>query len=402
MSTANERLFDVSIRHAIGVQRYTAGEVREMLIMLKKAERDLQKKLSARLVQGDWTSRRYQTLMQDIKAMRKALFAQLHSSSRVNLLKLAKAEQQFTRGMLQSALPFHIDFATASAQTLNTLVTAQPFSGGTHAAKTLGQWWTGVAAADQSRITGAIQLGMIQGESVPQMVGRVMQSQTLTRANAETVVRTAVNHVSNSSRDAFFKENSDIVEMTMWVSTLDGRTTMVCMDRDGSYDSVTGENWDRIPEPHLDPPGAAPPAHPRCRSVKIAILDAENLSKQLPSRAYVRDTRTNRMRAKDFRADAREQVGKARWKRMSVKQRNRAITKQKKAWTAESIGHVPAKVNYEQWLRRQPASFQNDVLGIAKGKAFRKGLKINQFLDKQGNELTLVQLQALFPTYISL
>jgi len=397
--TANEQLFDSSVRHAIGIQRYAAGEVREMLKILKKAELDLQKKLSARLVKGDWTSKRYQALLQEIRDIRKALFSSLRKSSRLNLMELAKAEQIFTKGLLKSALPIQLDFAAVSVKTLNALVTQQPFSGGAHAAKTLAQWWSSVAAADQGRITGAIQLGMIQGESVPAMVGRVMQSQSLTRANAETVIRTAVNHVSNSSRKEFFKENSDIVTITMWTSTLDGRTTLVCMDRDGCHDSVTGE-MKGVPEPHLDPPGAEPPAHPRCRSIKIGILNAEGISKQLPDRAFVRDARTKKQMAKDFRADARTKASKAQWKRMSTKQRNRAIARQKLAWTKENIGFVAPKVNYETWLRRQPASFQNEVLGVAKGKAFRKGLRINQFLDRYGNELTLEQLRAKFPTYL--
>jgi len=44
-------------------------------------------------------------------------------------------------------------------------------------------------------------------------------------------------------------------------------------------------------------------------------------------------------------------------------------------------------------LKRQPASFQDEVLGKTKAKLFREGgLNVDQFVDRAGNELTLSQL----------
>jgi Na+-transporting NADH:ubiquinone oxidoreductase subunit NqrA len=51
-------------------------------------------------------------------------------------------------------------------------------------------------------------------------------------------------------------------------------------------------------------------------------------------------------------------------------------------------------VNYDRWLRRQPVAFQNDVLGVAKGKLFRQGgLTLDRFISRAGDELTLEQLR---------
>jgi hypothetical protein len=60
---------------------------------------------------------------------------------------------------------------------------------------------------------------------------------------------------------------------------------------------------------------------------------------------------------------------------------------------ASMNGQVPAEMNYDQWLRKQPVSFQNEVLGIKKGQLFRAGLKMDRFVDRQGNELNLSQLR---------
>ena len=61
--------------------------------------------------------------------------------------------------------------------------------------------------------------------------------------------------------------------------------------------------------------------------------------------------------------------------------------------TRELIGRVPAKVDYETWLRRQSAAFQDDVLGKTKGRLFRRGdLPLDRFVDRLDAEKTLAEL----------
>ena len=45
-------------------------------------------------------------------------------------------------------------------------------------------------------------------------------------------------------------------------------------------------------------------------------------------------------------------------------------------------GDVPGDVTYQDWLRRQPAAFQDEALGKTKGKLFRDGgLTLDRFVD---------------------
>jgi len=49
---------------------------------------------------------------------------------------------------------------------------------------------------------------------------------------------------------------------------------------------------------------------------------------------------------------------------------------------------------YDGWLRRQSASVQDDVLGVAKGRLFRNGgLNVDKFTDNKGKTLTLDELR---------
>lgn len=399
---AQEEYYHAQIRHGIGLRNLANGDARRMVKILDKANAELEAKLQASLKQGmSMKTKRWQALQKDIIALRKQTWKQMRAATRSDLIKLAKAEQSFAKTMLEAHIPVQMEFATVSAQQLSALVTGQPFAGGANAARTLSQWWGGLARADSARIMEALQLGLVQGESIPQMVSRVRNGTKLTRANAEAIVRTGVNHATNQARGAFHKANADIIAALMWSAMLDGRTTAICRGRDGHYAPVDGVNMAGVPEPHLVPPGARPPAHPSCRSQMISTMDHEGIASTMGNRPFVRDTRTRRWREKDFRADAREAAGAKKWKRWSIKQRNAAIKRQRTAWTKKAVGSVPVGLSYDSWLRKQPVAFQNKVLGIAKGKAFRKGLKLDQFVDRRGAELTLDQLSEQFPTFVT-
>lgn len=58
------------------------------------------------------------------------------------------------------------------------------------------------------------------------------------------------------------------------------------------------------------------------------------------------------------------------------------------------LGDTPPDLpSYQDWLARQPAEFQDDVLGKTKGKLFRQGgLDLNRFVNRNGDELTLSEL----------
>ena len=170
----------------------------------------------------------------------------------------------------------------------------------------------------------------------------------------------------------------------------------ICRARDGHIRPVSADQ--PLPEgitlPRLQPPLASPPAHPQCRSVLVGYLSSVGL---LGERPFVRDKRNRRRREMDFRAQAKEKAG-ADWRGMSEKDRRRLIKKEREAWAAANIGRAPAAEDYQTWLSRQPAAFQDDVLGKTRGKLFRKGgIKLDQFVDFAGDELTLDELRGLHP-----
>lgn len=63
--------------------------------------------------------------------------------------------------------------------------------------------------------------------------------------------------------------------------------------------------------------------------------------------------------------------------------------------TAAVIKGAPpfSRESYAEWLKRQPTSVQDEVLGPTRGKLFRNGLKIDRFTDRKGQAWDLDELE---------
>lgn len=208
---------------------------------------------------------------------------------------------------------------------------------------------TGWPAADALRVSNIVQQGWAQGKTLQQMITEVVGTKKngyadgvleVSRRHAGTVIHTATQHVANAARMKVWENNADIVEKYQWVSTLDRRTTTVCKSLDG-----------RVFEPGKGP---MPPIHPNCRSTTTAVLGSE-------------------------------------WDFLDAG-----------ATRASAGGYVNADLNYYDWLKTQPADFQNVALGPTRGKLFRDGgLTADQFaklnLGRNFEALTLAEMKAIEP-----
>lgn len=384
MPTANDELRDATLRHQIALRRYTAGLLKRISNLLEVADADLALKLRQRLAKFegksvDFTSERWKDLITEVRAARAAAMTGYKDLSRSELAALGGIEAQKELAILAAVIPIEYAWATVPADQLRAILTSRPFQG-----RLLRDWFSELERIDQSRVQAAIQLGMVQGESTDDIVRRVIGTKATgytdgalatTRRDANTIVRTAVNHVSNVARGYVHEANEDVIECRIWSSTLDGRTSPMCRARDGRGATVGGNPLPPGVLP-LIPKDARPPGHLNCRSVMVAFIDGVGL---IGNRPFVRDVRTRDAREVDFRKIAR--------------QTGTPIKEVRRAWSEANIGRVPAATTYQEFLARQPAAFQDSVLGRTRGILFRKGgLKLDQFVDRSGNEISLAQL----------
>jgi hypothetical protein len=171
----------------------------------------------------------------------------------------------------------------------------------------------------------------------------------------KTNIQTMISGLSEEVLHQFSTANDDVIQYEVFVAVLDSKTTEQCAESDGSF-------W------KLDE-GLFPPLHENCRSRRYPLINGV---------AFV-EGRYFYMR------DGEEYI------KMSL------VGKDKDRWIENYIGGVPKKYNYEQFLRRQPLSFQEKVLGKTKAKLFNSGeLSLKNFIDSSGRSLTLKELSSLY------
>ena len=348
MATANDALFDASVRHQIYLQRYSGTVVNKFVALLNRSDADVVDSITRRMASiegkgfdsGKLVTKRLQALLVEIRELNAAAYAAAGKGFLDELRAFVEYEVEWQASTLDNALPEGVSITAPSANTVSAAVLSRPFQG-----RLLKEWLSGIEAAKAVRVRDAIRLGMVEGETIDQIVRRIRGTRAaryadglmeIDRRGAAAMVRTAVNHVGSVAREAVALDNSDILKGERWTATLDGRTSAVCRGRDGTIYPVGN--------------GPKPPAHIGCRSLRVPVLSDE---------------------FSDLRI-----VGER----------------------ASQDGPVRGDETYQTWLRRQPDSSQDEVLGKAKALLFRDGnLSLDRFTNSAGDELTLDQLRKKEP-----
>lgn len=379
-NSVNEEFFDALVRHQIGLMRLSGGIRNKVVELLNATEQDLADKIRSRLANATGLDtpravQRMESLLKVLRATRVTAWNQIDELWVKEMLDLAQGEPRFIDGALKTVAPVVVDTVIPTTSTLRSIATTRPFQG-----RTLREWARSVRRADLQRIESQIKIGMVNGESGPQIARRIVGSARLrgrdgateiTRRQADAVTRTAVNAIANQARREFYLENDELFQEELYTATLDSRTTPICMSLDGTRYRV-GD-------------GPYPPQHIRCRSLRVAILDGDALGRR-PARRF-----TEQQLLREYAG--REGIRPPSTRAALPRGHKGTFDQFRGARIRELTGTVPAKVSYQEWLGRQSAAFQDDVLGKTKGRLFRRGnLTLDRFVNRRGDELSLSEL----------
>ncbi len=360
MATANEEIQDQLIAHQVQLLRFGKGLRNRIVRLLDRAEPELRAKLKARLDRiaalgwdpGPATTKRMIKTAALIERINKPTFEEINKLVTSELLGIAAGEAVFVAGVITAQLPVLWEPALPSGRQLRAIVFGRPFQN-----KILRDWLKRFSANDRSRMMDEIRQGLVFSETPTQIARRIFGTQAaggadgvreITRRGAQTLAQTATSAVSNASRQAVYNRNRAIVPREVYVATLDSITTPICRSLDGEKYDV-GD-------------GPIPPLHMNCRSLRAPVVDGRKLGKRPATTATEKQL-----------------------KGLKGPERRRAVEK--------LTGRVPAETTYQQWLSKQKAGFQDEVLGPTRGKLFRKGeLDLKGFVDNSGDQWTLRQL----------
>ena len=357
--TVNEKLQDASISHTVNLQQLTNGIVSRMAVVLGRSEDDLLRLIRDALDREPrataFSVARLDDLLSSARSLNREAYTTMGREFGDELKKFNDYELGYQQRLLESVLPtgLHFSVTTVSADQVYAAALARPFQG-----RLLNEWLDDLSETRATRVRDAIRMGFVENETNDQIIRRIRGTRAnrfqdgilqMSRRDAEAMVRTAVSHVAGVARDNIHAANDDIIKAEIWHSTLDMHTTSQCQIRDGKqYTPV-----DHKPMGHAVPWLAGPGRlHWRCRSTSYPLVKSwEELG---------------------FKAD------------------------ELSAGTRASMdGQVPEDLSYGDWLKQQPASRQDQILGASRGKLMRSGgLAFDSFYSNRGDLLTLDELRA--------
>lgn len=338
---AKPALAESTIRHAVLVERLKAGEARKFEAFLREIDRNLREQLT----RGELTTykrRRLEALLAEIDAMLAEVLGRFTGQLDMQLREFAEYEAGAAMRALDNA---GIAYALPAAEQLWAAVKVEPLQAGK--GKLLAAFIRDWTQAEREAVTGAIRLGVAQGQTTAEIVKAIRGTAALkyadgllavTKRNAEAVVLTSVAHVGAVARSEAYAANADIFAGWEFSATLDTRTSSTCRSLSGRVFKL-GQ-------------GPLPPVHVRCRSVAIPVLSDEYS-----------------------------------WLAKGEKQ-------------ASIDGPVDGSLTYYGWLKRQSRETVMDVLGPSRGKLFLDGgLSAGRFaalqLDRRFEPVTLEELKML-------
>lgn len=327
-------LFDALSRHQLFIQRLASGQVKKSLPIIRR----MAKEIRAALLGHDLTSfqtARFTALQLEINAITKAAGVALEQQTLPAMQDFAAYEAQFTQKMLAGAVT--VELAGVNSAALSRAIESAPMkliSGKKTIRTTMLGIFDTFADGSAREVMTAVQAGITRGSATKEIAAEVFGLvNTRTKAQAETVVRTAANMAGSVARNELYRANADVLEGEEFSAVLDGSTTLTCASLDSNFYPVGV--------------GPQPPMHYGCRSVRIP-------------------------RVKSAFAALRE--GSTR---------------------ASMTGPVSSQTTYNSWLGRQPKEFQDSVLGPERAELFRGGMNVDKFTDDAGKVLTLDQLRAM-------
>lgn len=338
---------DAANRFQVTLERSKAAQSRIIEELVSKLGADV---AAAIIASGDislLSQSRYNGLVNEISALLSSFSSTFDSGLSEFNDVVVENSVELESGMLEKLGVDDVDADIESAQSrFNDTPMTDGGSGAVLASTLLASLYSNELARVINALSAARTYGQSASDTVVAIRGtaqnRFRDGLLYTTQRAyDSTMRTVAQHASTSARISVMERNG--VRKYEWVSTLDSRTTTKCKGLDGQVFEINN--------------GPLPPAHYGCRSVVVAYIDRLRNDEDGTRTARGISGKTNR---------------------------------------------VDASITYYEWLKRQPASFQDDAIGPVRGRLFRKGgLDAEEFrrlsLNRNFEPLTLEEMRLRRP-----
>jgi SPP1 gp7 family putative phage head morphogenesis protein len=386
----SSQLVDAVTANTVDLMRVSTGIRDQIFVMLKELETELTHRIEANATDTGLTAMRLRTLLAQTKDTIATYYGDISNTHLKDLQGVAKATALNVRNAVNENVGVNLFSVAFTKDQLETLAKRTMMDG-----VFSQEWWAKQAPDLQRRFTSEMRLGMLQGDTMSDLIRRLRGRREnnfsdglmqIPYNQAETLVRTSVVNVANMTRLESYMQNADLIKAIQWVSTLDDRTTEICIALDGCLWSLPSDhnpaNFGGYTPIDHDKEFPGPTAHWNCRSTQIPVLFSFNEIKgpnawKLPdgSRADLADLFQQKLQNKGFSAEEAKSI------EMDTR--------------ASMDGQVAQTQGFEGWLKGKPEAFQNELLGKTAAGLWRQGSVALSDLTSQDNRpLSVAELTA--------
>lgn len=361
MKSVNEIIADSFRKHTLDLMKLSAHQRERVLLLLKNLERDLLAKLSASGIDGSkgltaFQRKRLEDFLENTTETINQSYGNVNVVMSQTLLELADFESAFIVDSVNTTVKADLLVNTITREQAKviadeTLISKAPSQ----------EWWKKQGDQLSNRFAETVRLGMMQGETMPQIVQRVrggVRGDTvlpgvmqIAKRNAEALVRTSIMTVASEVRRNVYSDNGDVIKGIQQISTLDDRVSEICIAYAGAawdlnYQPIGGNSL-----PYLE----GVPRHWNCRSAEIPLLKtyAEILKRDVPEPPL--------------------------------------------GMRASMDGQIPADMSFDTWLRKKDEErpgFADDLMGQGKADLWREGkITLQDIVDSRGQPKSLEELR---------
>lgn len=348
MPALNEQIADAIIAHQVRVLRTASGSFDRVARIIHELDKQTVA-LLLRAANSDGVITRPDVVIQAVYRLNQRAYKEIEKLLSSELTELAHHEVLYSSGLMHSLAP-NAKFSLPSRAYVNAIVSEEPMFGGL-----LTEWVEGLAQGRYQRIRSAIRLSSAARGSVVDLAKKVRGQKklgyrdgvaALSLRSVKTLVHTSYNHVSNKARYDFFTAGADHdYELKFGVKKkkkkkkkkknveIEGFVWAATLDdlTCTTCEELDGEYFEA--EEYYEIQASS---HPNCRCVGIPLVDVEEFE-------FVR----------------------------------------------------PKRIRYADWLRRQPVSFQEEILGKERASMFSRGMPLKKFVDASGIRYNLSELRKI-------
>lgn len=352
--SANDALVDLYMERAIDLLRLEAGTRDKVLEFLAELETELVAHIAKAGLSGEVDAakerKRLVALLKVVQDTIKGTYRDIAMLMASEIREIIDNEATWTGNAINTATKAEFVDAGLTRGFLRTIVSDALIMGASSE-----EWWGRQAGGLRDKFADEMRRGIALGEPNSKLIDRVRGKtgqpgiMDVSRSSAERLVRASVQAAANTAREAMYGENDDLIASLQWHATLDTRTSLWCVTRDGHHYSNDDKHKPKDGgPPWLEGPGKL---HWGCRSTSVPILKS--------------------------------------WRDLGIDEDEIPLTTR-----ASMDGQVPAQQSFETWLKKQSVARQNTILGPGRADLWRRDkISFRDLLDQSGRPLTTEQLR---------